>query len=73
MPRQGYPVTTVDGEEIGTVVTGLYAPTVDKYCGHAFVPPQYAKTGTEIQIIIRNKPKAAVVVKRPLYTPAYRK
>ena len=49
-----------DGEGIGTVVTGLYAPTVEKYCGHAFVPPQYAKVGTELQIVIRNKPKAAV-------------
>ncbi len=73
VPRQGYPVATASGEEIGQVVTGLYAPSVEKYCGHAFVPPEYAKVGTDIQIIIRNKPKAAVVVKRPFYRPAYRK
>jgi glycine cleavage system T protein len=72
VPRQGYPVAAPDGTEIGAVVTGLYAPTVDKYCGHAFVPPPYAKVGTHLQIIIRNQPKAAVVVKRPLYRPAYR-
>jgi len=73
VPRQGYPVATPAGQKIGTVATGLYAPTVDKYCGHAFVPPQHAKVGTDINILIRNKPKAAVVVKRPLYKPAYRK
>jgi len=72
VPRQGYPVVNADGEEIGAVVTGLYAPTANKYCGHAFVPPQYAKIGTEIQIMVRNKPKSAVVVKRPFYKPAYR-
>ena len=72
VPRQGYPVATAMGEEIGQVVTGLYAPTVEKYCGNAFVPPSYAKVGTDIQIMIRNKPKAAVVVKRPFYRPAYR-
>jgi glycine cleavage system T protein len=73
VPRQGYPVANTAGEVIGNVVTGLYAPTVDKYCGHAFVPPDYAKIGTPLQIVIRDKPKAALVAKRPFYTPAYRK
>jgi glycine cleavage system T protein len=73
VPRQGYVVATENGQEIGVVVTGLYAPTVDKYCGHAFVPPDRAKVGAPLQIIIRDKPKAAVVVKRPFYQPAYRK
>jgi len=72
MPREGYAVANEKGEEIGHVVTGVYAPTVDKYCGHAFVDPAYAKPGTTLQIIVRNKPKAAVVVKRPFYVPAYR-
>jgi aminomethyltransferase len=72
MPREGYGVANEQGEEIGQVVTGMYAPTVDKYCGHAFVPPEYAQVGTPIQIMIRNKPKSAVVVKRPFYVPAYR-
>ena len=72
VPRQGYPVMTATGEEIGLVVTGLYAPTVEKYCGHAFVSPQYAAVGTDLQVVIRNKPKKAVVVKRPFYRPAYR-
>ena len=73
MPREGYVVANESGEEIGTVATGMFAPTVEKYCGHAFVQPEYAKPGTAIQIMIRNKPKAAVVVKRPFYVPAYRK
>ncbi len=73
VPRQDYPVATAAGQPIGTVVTGLYAPSVDKYCGQAFVPPEYAAVGTPLQIIIRDKPKAAVVVKRPFYTPAYHK
>ncbi len=74
VPRQEYPVMSGDsGERIGAVVTGLYAPTADKYCGHAFVPRPYAAVGTPLKIIIRDQPKAAVVVKRPFYTPAYRK
>lgn len=73
VPRQDYPVANAEGETIGAVVTGLYAPTVDKYCGHAYVPPEYADVGTPLKIMIRDKPKEAVVVKRPFYTPAYRK
>ncbi len=72
VPRQDYPVATDTGQEIGIVVTGLYAPTVDKYCGNAFVRPEYAAVGSPIQIVIRNKLKAAVVVKRPFYVPAYK-
>ena len=72
VPRQGYPVANSAGQEIGQVVTCLYAPTVDKYCGHAFVPPEYAAPATELQILIRNRPKSAVVVKRPFYKPSYR-
>lgn len=72
VPRPDYPVAAVTGEEIGTVVTGMYAPTLNKYCGNAYVAAPYAEIGTPLQIIIRNKPKAAVVVKRPMYKPAYR-
>jgi len=72
VPREGYVVANADGEEIGQVVTGMFAPTVEKYCGHAFVEPQYAKLGTPLQIMVRSRPKAAKVVKRPFYTPAYK-
>lgn len=72
VPREGYEVANEAGAVIGQVVTGLYAPTVDKYCGHAYVPPAYAQPGTPLQILIRNKPKSTVVVKRPFYVPAYR-
>lgn len=71
VPREGYAVVK-DGEIVGKVVSGLYGPTIDKYAGHAYVPSHLAKSGTEIEIVIRNKPKKAVIVKRPFYKPAYR-
>lgn len=73
VPRQDYPVTAPDGAEIGRVVSGLYAPTVDKYCGHALVSAGYAAPGTDICISIRDRLKPARVVKRPFYVPAYRR
>ncbi len=72
VPRQGYPVTQEDGVPVGEVVTGLFAPTVNKYCGHALVSADRAEVGTPLNVVIRGKPKGAVVVKRPFYRPAYR-
>lgn len=71
VPRQGYEVIYQE-EVIGRVVTGLYAPTLDKFAGHAFVPADLAKSGTQIQISIRDKLKEAHIVRRPLYRPAYK-
>ncbi len=71
VPRQGYAVI-IDNEEVGEVVTGMYAPTVGTYSGNAFIRTPYHKRGTEIEIEIRGKRRVAEVVKRPLYAPSYR-
>jgi len=61
------------GNEVGWVTSGMYSPTTEKYLGMAYLPPEVARLGTEIEITIRNKPVKAQVVRRPFYTPAYRK
>jgi glycine cleavage system T protein len=71
VPREGYRVL-LDGEPIGRVASGMYAPTVDAYCANVFVTPGLAKVGQEMDIEIRDTYRRAVVVKRPLYKPAYR-
>jgi len=63
----------VDGKEVGHVTSGMFAPTVDKYLGMAYVPAEMAALGTEINVVIRNKPVKAKIVKRPFYVPAYRR
>ena len=73
VPREGYEVLSPSGEKIGHCVAGMFCPTVKKYAANAFVPPDYAKVGTAVQVLIHGKPRPAVVVKRPLYLPAYRR
>lgn len=73
VPREGYEVTSPDGKDIGHCVAGMFCPTVKKYAANAFVLPDYAKVGTEASVVIRGQPRKAVVVKRPLYLPAYRR
>ncbi|MCC7352692.1 MAG: glycine cleavage system aminomethyltransferase GcvT [Anaerolineae bacterium] len=72
VPRQGYAVLAND-VEVGRVTTGMYAPTADRYVGLAYVPADLAAIGTELAVLVRDKPRAARVVKKPFYTPAYRR
>jgi aminomethyltransferase len=72
VPRHGYPIAH-EGEEVGFVTTGMFAPTSQRYLGLAYVPRALSKIGTEIDIMVRGKGKKAVVVKRPFYIPAYRR
>lgn len=72
VPRHGYPVI-IDGEECGHVTSGLYAPTLEKFLGMAYVPSEHARIGQEISIEVRGRQRTARIVKRPFYTPTYRK
>ncbi len=72
VPREHYEVAS-DGKIIGWVTTGMKSPTLGKFLALAYVPRGYNKFGTELEVIIRGKPKKAVVVRRPFYIPAYRR
>ncbi len=73
VPREGYEVLSPAGAKIGVCVAGMFCPTTKKYAANAFVTPEFAKVGTEVAVMAHGKPKAGLVVKRPLYLPAYRR
>jgi aminomethyltransferase len=72
VPRGGYEVA-IDGVARGEVTTGMKSPTTGRFVGLAYVPADQAKLGSPIDIVVRDQAKRAVVVKRPFYTPAYRR
>jgi aminomethyltransferase len=72
VPRAEYTVVH-DGVEVGDVTTGMYSPTTKRYLGMAYVPRAVAAPDTEIEIVIRDTPKRAKIVRRPFYVPAYRR
>lgn len=65
IPRQHYPIVNADGDVIGEVTSGTHSPSLNKAIGMGYVKPDYAKSGTEIFIQIRNKTLKAEVVKLP--------
>ncbi len=73
VPREGCAVLTPLGAPVGVCVAGMFCPSVKKYAANAFILPEFSKVGTVTAVSIRDKPREAVVVKRPLYVPAYRR
>jgi aminomethyltransferase len=71
--RQGYTVHTPDGEQVGEVTTGMPAPTIGKNLALALVRTDYSKMGTELDVIVRDKPVRAQIVKTPFYQSRYKK
>ena len=65
--RAGYKVYK-DEEEIGFITSGTYAPTVKKTVGLALIKSDFKAIGTELDVLIRNKKKRAIIVKTPFYT-----
>ena len=73
IPRHGYPVLNLQGEQIGEVTTGYHCLSVDKSVCMALVDAQYSKLDTELQIQIRKKVFPGKVVKKQFYSKNYKK
>jgi aminomethyltransferase len=65
-PRPHYPIWA-NGASVGEVVSGTQSPSLNLGIGMGYVPPEFAKPDTKIEIEIRGKRFAAVVVKKPIY------
>lgn len=65
-PRPHY-LIWANGSRVGEVVSGTQSPSLNVGIGMGYVPPEYAKPGTTIEIEIREKRSAAVVVQKPIY------
>ncbi|MBI4820682.1 MAG: glycine cleavage system aminomethyltransferase GcvT [Deltaproteobacteria bacterium] len=64
--RHGYDVYA-DEVKAGIVTSGTKGPSVDKAIGMAYVPTSHAEVGSAIEVDIRGRRAAAIVVKTPFY------
>jgi len=69
IPRHDYKVFKGD-EEIGVVTTGTQSPITKRNIGLALLNIEHTAIGTEVDIEIRGKRVAAVVVETPFYKRA---
>jgi aminomethyltransferase len=62
IPRHGMPI-----EGGGEVTSGSHSPMLDIGIGLGYVPAAQSKSGTDIVIDVRGKPRHAKIVKKPIY------
>ncbi len=67
IPRHGMAI-----EGGGEVTSGTHSPMLDVGIGMGYVPSGRAKVDTTLTIDVRGKPRAARVVKKPIYTRSNR-
>jgi aminomethyltransferase len=72
IPRAGYPVLH-DGEAVGRVTSGTFAPSLQGGFALAYVPRALGKKGTRLAVDVRGRPAAAEVVRPPFYTEGTRR
>jgi aminomethyltransferase len=72
VPRHGYAVL-FNGEKIGEVTTGYNSISTGKSVCMALVDASHGKLGTEVEVQIRKKTFAGIVVKKRFYDKHYKK
>ena len=65
-PRPHYPIW-VSGVNVGVVTSGTQSPSLNLGIGMGYVPPEFAKPDTKIEIEIRGRRVGAIVVLKPIY------
>lgn len=61
--RHGFEVQK-DGKKIGVITTGYLSPTLNKCIANALIDIEYAELGNEVDVIIREKPAQAKIIKK---------
>ncbi len=64
--REGSPIL-VGSEQVGTVTSGTFSPTLKKPIAMGYLRPGLAQPGTELEVDIRGRREPARVVKLPFY------
>ncbi|MGB8168979.1 MAG: glycine cleavage T C-terminal barrel domain-containing protein, partial [Chthoniobacteraceae bacterium] len=65
-PRPHYPIW-VGEKNVGLVTSGTQSPSLNCGIGMGFVPPEFARPDTKIEIEIRGRRFAAITVPKPIY------
>ena len=64
IPRHDYRIQ-VDGVDVGYVTSGTQSMSLSKGIGMAYINKDFTKVGNAIDVMIRNKPVSATIVKPP--------
>jgi len=67
IPRDGYRVLDLGGNEIGYITSGSYAPFLKKNIALSYVPVEQSAINNQLAVEIRNQPVKCRVIPTPFY------
>ncbi|MHB9286719.1 glycine cleavage system aminomethyltransferase GcvT [Halobacteriales archaeon Cl-PHB] len=59
VPRNGYEITTPDGDHLGHVTSGTMSPTLGEPIALGYVPREWAEPEKRVRVVVRDEPKKA--------------
>jgi aminomethyltransferase len=71
--REGTTVTDMAGRHIGLITSGGFGPTANGPVAMGYVETAFAKAGTPVQLIVRDKPIPAQIVNLPFVPHNYKR
>ena len=71
--REGTVVTDMSGRPIGAITSGGFGPTANGPVAMGYVETSFAKPGTAIQLVVRDKPMPAQVITLPFVPHNYKR
>ena len=67
IPRRGFEIMDKAGRSLGSVTSGTFSPLLKKGIAMAYVSPESSQFGAEVEVMVREAPAAARIVKFPFY------
>ena len=69
--REGAAIALKSGDEVGVITSGGHGHSYGAPVAMGYVPRELRTPGTELDVIVRNKPRAAVVTRMPFIKQNY--
>jgi aminomethyltransferase len=69
--REGCEIVNANGEKVGHITSGSYAPSLEYPIAMGYVDTDHEKTNTALQVIIRGTPHPAIVAPLPFVPNRY--
>jgi len=67
VPRHGYIIQDLEGNEVGVVTSGTQSPSLDQPIGMGYVPPSMSKVGGKIHVLVGKRSLEATVTGLPFW------
>ena len=69
--REGTKIFSTNDEEIGTITSGTFGPSVNAPVAMGYIDPKFSEIGANIQVEVRGKKHSAQISKLAFYKKSY--